>query len=273
MRPPATGSNSGVPILRIAAMAVALALLAAACSDTGAGTAAGSSSGNASSSTTRSAGSSDDGSAGVSSPNVIGIATPDGEMLAATVNSAPDSPVAVVLAHMRGADRSTWNPLVGPLNDAGYATVAFDFRGYGASTGTRDTHLDVDLAAAVNRARADGASKVILVGASMGGTAVLEGGSRLGADGVVAISAPASFLGLDGGAGAAALNGPTLLIDSADDHPYVDELIAIEAATDSSLVTFDGSAHGTAIFASHGEELVSLIVDFVGRTVSASGGG
>jgi len=33
-------------------------------------------------------------------------------------------------------------------------------------------------------------------------------------------------------------------------------------------VTFDGSAHGTAIFAGHGEELVSLIVDFVDRVAS-----
>jgi len=200
------------------------------------------------------------------------IVTPDNETLAVTISAVPGATVTVVLAHMRGADRATWDPIIGPLNDAGNTTLTFDFRGYGESTGERDTHLDTDLAAAVSRARTDGASKVVIVGASMGGTAVLEGGARLSADGVVAISAPAEFLGLDGGAGAALLTVPTLLIDSTGDHPYVDQLTAIEATTGASIVTYDGSAHGTAIFATHGVELTSLIVEFVDRVAAIKTG-
>jgi len=205
-------------------------------------------------------------------PAVVEIATPDGETLAATISAVPGAKVTVVLAHMRGADRSTWDPIIGPLNEAGNTTLAFDFRGYGDSTGERDTRLDTDLAAAVSQARSDGASKIVIVGASMGGTAVLEGGARLDVDGVVAISAPSEFLGLDGGAGAALLNVPTLLVDSDGDHPYVDQLSAIEATTGASIVTYDGSAHGTAIFATHGPELTTLITDFVDRVASIKRG-
>jgi len=205
-------------------------------------------------------------------PAVVEISTPDGETLAATISAVNGSKVIVVLAHMRGANRSTWDPIIGPLNDAGNTTLAFDFRGYGDSSGERDTHLDTDLAAAVDRARAAGAATIVIVGASMGGTAVLEGGARLGAEGVVAISAPAEFLGLDGGAGAALLDVPTLLVDSTGDHPYIDDLTAIDARTGASLVTYDGSAHGTAIFATHGAELISLIVEFVDRVASIKQG-
>ncbi len=242
-----------IPI-RLASIAGVFLVLAAACGDTGRDTGA---------PTT---------TPGGSGPAVVRIATLDGETLAATVSAVPGASVTVVLAHMRGADRTTWDPVIGPLNDAGHTTLAFDFRGYGDSTGKRDTHLDIDLAAAVDRARADGASKIVIVGASMGGTAVLEGGTRLDVDGVVAISAPAEFLGLDGGAGAARLDVPTLLVDSDDDHPYVDQLTAIESTTGASIVTYDGSAHGTAIFATHGPELTTLITDFVDRVASIKRG-
>ncbi len=196
---------------------------------------------------------------------IVEIDTADGETLAADIEVSKGSSATVVLAHMRGADRSTWDPIIGDLKTAGYNTLAFDFRGYGGSTGTRDTNLDVDLAAAVGRARADGAEKVVIIGASMGGTAVLEGGAALGVDGAVAISAPADFLGLDGAAGAAAFTVPLLLIDTEGDRPYVNQLTTIEADTGAALVVFSGSAHGTAIFATHDAEITSVILAFLDR--------
>jgi len=198
-----------------------------------------------------------------SEPTVVQIATPDGESLAADVVGSPGSTTTVVLAHMRGADRSTWDPIIDDLISAGYSTLAFDFRGYGDSTGDRDTGLDIDLAAAVASARADGATTVVIIGASMGGTAVLAGGADLGVDGVVAISAPSEFLGLDGTGGASRLQVPLLLIDSKDDKPYVDQLSTIGDATGANLVVFSGSAHGTAIFATHDSEITSAILTFI----------
>lgn len=211
-------------------------------------------------------------SCGSGGDGLSAIATPDGETLAADIVTSPGSDITVVLAHMRGADRSTWDPIVGDLNSTGYNTLAFDFRGYGDSSGKRDTNLDIDLAAAVDQARSDGAATVVLIGASMGGTAVLAGGAALGADGVIAISAPGGFLGLDGAGGAADISAPVLLIDTEGDRPYVDDLTAIEANTEASLITFSGSAHGTAIFSTHDAEITSAILDFL-ESVAALGVG
>lgn len=203
----------------------------------------------------------------VQQSGIVTITTADGEALAATIElpagPSADTALTVVMAHMRGADRSTWDPVIDDLTSAGHATLAFDFRGYGDSTGARDTNLDVDLAAAVEQARANSTGPVVLIGASMGGTAALDGGAALGADGVIVMSAPANFLGLDGGAGAGRLDVPLLLLVSQNDQPYVGDLTAIAAATGAELVTFEGSAHGTNIFSTHDADATTTILDFL----------
>lgn len=76
------------------------------------------------------------------------------------------------------------------------AVVTFSFRGHGASGG-RSTVGDrevLDLAAAVEWARALGHARVVTVGFSMGGSVVLRHAAlHPGADAVVAVSAPARW--------------------------------------------------------------------------------
>ena len=62
-------------------------------------------------------------------------------------------PRGLVLAHMRSRDRSTWDAFATAAAAEGIHVLTFDFRGYGASTGARDTALDTDLAAAVELLR------------------------------------------------------------------------------------------------------------------------
>jgi pimeloyl-ACP methyl ester carboxylesterase len=81
-----------------------------------------------------------------------------------------------------------------------FTVYAFDFRGHGVSGGesaygSRE-HLDVE--AVVNRARADGFDRVVTVGGSMGGIAVIRHAALLkGADAVIAVSTPALWDGHD----------------------------------------------------------------------------
>ena len=84
----------------------------------------------------------------------------------------------VVLAHTTSADRCQWLPFARELAKQGYRALVFDMRGYGASTGVTNTdpHLDVIAAAAELRRR--GAKKIVLAGASMGGTGVVSRCSR-----------------------------------------------------------------------------------------------
>ena len=112
---------------------------------------------------------------------------------------------AVVLSHMLPADQRSWFDLAGRLADQGYLVLTYDFRGYcpggdgGCSAGERDiSSIWQDVLGAVDLVRSRGATSVVLVGASMGGTASLVAAGQQGQDieAVIALSAPASIEGL-----------------------------------------------------------------------------
>lgn len=112
-----------------------------------------------------------------------------------------EGPVALVFCHgFLGWHRK---PALVRLQEslAGTFTVfAFDFRGHGRSEGTSTMgsleHLDVD--AVVGRARAQGFERVVTLGGSMGGIAVVRQAGLLGGvDCAVAISTPATWQGHD----------------------------------------------------------------------------
>jgi len=46
----------------------------------------------------------------------------------------------VILLHMYQSDRSSWKPLVPALQENGFAVLAIDLRGHGASTEPADRH-------------------------------------------------------------------------------------------------------------------------------------
>ncbi len=67
--------------------------------------------------------------------SAITIATPDGLQLSATIKY-PIRNVqvpAVILLHEYGQDRHQWDPYIQQFNDAGYAVLSYDMRGFGAS--------------------------------------------------------------------------------------------------------------------------------------------
>lgn len=122
----------------------------------------------------------------------------DGTALAASYLSGPsDACGAVVLAHGFAASRTkpAYVRLAEALSERVHV-LTLDLRGHGASAGrsTLGDREHLDVAAAAAWLRAWGQDRIVLVGASMGGTAVLHAASRaVGATGVVTISAPAWF--------------------------------------------------------------------------------
>jgi pimeloyl-ACP methyl ester carboxylesterase len=116
-----------------------------------------------------------------------------------------DGPVAVVLSHMYPADQRSWWDFAEVLAEEGYTALAYDFRGYcpggraGCSSGDQDIpRIWQDVVAAVAFVRSRGADRVVLIGASMGGTASLVAAAQpsVGPSAVVTLSAPVSFEGL-----------------------------------------------------------------------------
>lgn len=116
-----------------------------------------------------------------------------------------DGSVGVVLAHMLPADQTSWWPFARILAEHGYTALTFDFRGYcpggdaGCSQGTKDVAaIWKDVVGAAQFLRSKGAIRMMLVGASMGGTASLIAASQPGMSvaAVVSLSAPQSIEGL-----------------------------------------------------------------------------
>ena len=76
----------------------------------------------------------------------------------------------VVLAHGKVFDKASWAPLAPRLAEAGLMVLAIDFRGYGLSKpGSEGQKLFLDVIAAMSYLKTRGATRISLVGASMGG--------------------------------------------------------------------------------------------------------
>ena len=162
----------------------------------------------------------------------------------------------VVLAHQAGSDSCDWMPYGGELAAAGYRVLAFDFSGSGASLDPpADDSLDGNVLGALAYLRHDGATKVVLMGASMGGTASLVAASKASpaVAGVVALSAPTSFEGMDALGAVAKLAVPALFVAGTDDADFPFAARTLYQATPGSaktLVLAEGSSqHGVALLA------------------------
>jgi len=139
-----------------------------------------------------------EGSEAVSFPSADGI-TLEGRLLG-------DGSVGVVLSHMRPSDQTSWWGFAEDLAGEGYLVLTYDFRGYcpggvaGCSGGGQDLgEIWRDVLGAIDFIRSRGASRVVLIGASMGGTASLIAAAQDGIDVnvVVTLSAPRDFEGMD----------------------------------------------------------------------------
>jgi pimeloyl-ACP methyl ester carboxylesterase len=162
--------------------------------------------------------------------------------------------VGIVLAHQARSSLCGWLPYLKTLIDAGMRVVAFDFRGYGESEGGLDSDarlaLDKDLAAAVAKIRSDGAAKVVLIGASLGGAASVQNGADLDVEAIVSLSGTRIWPGYG-------VNHPDalpritvpflLMVSRRDPNVPLSEAQEVEAAVgsnDKQLVVCDGRDHG-----------------------------
>jgi pimeloyl-ACP methyl ester carboxylesterase len=163
---------------------------------------------------------------------------------------------AVVLAHQYGGDVCEWAPYARRLASLGYTAIAFDFRGFGISqrrTGEALSRYDRDVVAAARLARATGAARVILVGASIGANAVVVAGAEAKppVDGVVSLSAPATFR-LDAVSAAQHLTVPVLYVAGTIDEGGIYRqdartLYTATATKDKAITLVPTAEHGVQL--------------------------
>jgi fermentation-respiration switch protein FrsA (DUF1100 family) len=139
------------------------------------------------------------------------LATVDGVSLRGWSLSHPSPRALVVYFHGNGGNLSVWAPILVGINRQGYAVRAFDYRGYGASTGRpseRGLYRDVDAAVEWAWRAGGGHRPVVYWGRSLGTTMAAYAATRRLPDGLILesgfpdartllrASPPLAFLGL-----------------------------------------------------------------------------
>ena len=154
----------------------------------------------------------------------------------------------VILAHMYPADQSDWTDFARVLAAHGYEALTFDFRGFTESEGESGTeHADRDLMAAYKFLRPR-VARIFIVGASLGAEAAILVAAHEQVAGVICISVPTSFGGLDVTKAIVQVRAPILFVTSKDD-PLVagqPEILYRLADAPKSFETYPGksSRHG-----------------------------
>ena len=176
----------------------------------------------------------------------------------------------VILLHMYPADQSSWFEFAEDLQSRGIDALTFDFRGYGESDGEKDPGVaDLDARAALAFARQQGFERVVLVGASMGGTAAIVVAADDTVDGVVALSAPAAMAELDAASVIADVEAPLTLVAADGDLSGAESLRDLAERADlgdGDVLLLAGRGHGTELLEEPGHETVrAWLLDFLDR--------
>lgn len=184
----------------------------------------------------------------------------------------------IVLAHMYPADQTSWFDAATRLAGEGYLVLTFDFRGYGESDGSKDIeYLNKDVMGAIQALQSAGCTDLMLVGASMGGTACLVAAeasqvfSSFRVAGVITLSAPVEFRGLSAEEAVPHLYMPLLLIAAEDDSGADGARRLHELATGSTdLELVPGDEHGTELLEGpSADEVWSLMLKFLREKLPA----
>jgi dienelactone hydrolase len=158
----------------------------------------------------------------------------------------------VVLAHQSRGNRCQWGDYAHELAQAGYRSLIFDFAGSGLSTGS-DAN-DAAVVAAARYLRTQGVNTVVLIGASMGGTAVLAAAPQITPPiaAVVSLSGPARFDGVDAAEAVDKLTAPVLYAVCAGDSGFANDAQTLSDATRAGtdkklLIAPNCNSHGVQL--------------------------
>jgi pimeloyl-ACP methyl ester carboxylesterase len=181
------------------------------------------------------------------------------ESAGATLDAAVfgEGRVGIVLAHESDGSLCNWASIAPELADEGFRVLIFDFGE--PATVARDMH------AATEKIRELGAKRIVLGGASLGGTVALMTATRArNVVGAFSLSAPAVYGNAQGLPAVRRFRAPVLLVAAKDDGNFADDarrLYRAAASRNKKLVIVPGSEHGTALYGGPAAERVRAAVD------------
>jgi alpha-beta hydrolase superfamily lysophospholipase len=196
------------------------------------------------------------------------IQTGDGATVAAFFRPAVgEAKMGVLLVHMLGRTHADWDAEAAALNKAGYATLAIDLRGHGASRApdgashTKFTEAQWKAASGDLAVAMDDLSfrvrdkKFAIVGASIGANLALEYAALApqAVAGVALLSPGLDYHGVKSEPPLAKLSSLSLLLAAGQGDKYsadsVARLAKLHPAAKATVLTFATDAHGTDLFA------------------------
>jgi pimeloyl-ACP methyl ester carboxylesterase len=178
---------------------------------------------------------------------------------------------AAILVHGQNWDASGWRDVAPRFVARGIPVFALNLRGYDGSTGKTTEYAPpaewspvADLRAAKALLRERGALEIALVGASMGGHAILASSFEDDVECIVSISAPVVAVPDEL---SRRISGRKFFVCADGDSaaPHVLRCFDLTAKP-KTLLMFGGSEHSRAMFAApYGAEATLAIIDFVAR--------
>jgi alpha-beta hydrolase superfamily lysophospholipase len=178
---------------------------------------------------------------------------------------------AAILVHGQAWDASGWRDVAPRFVARGIPALALNLRGYDGSSGKTNDFTPpqpwspvTDLCAAKALLRERGAREIALVGASMGGHAILASSFEADVECIVSLSAPVVAVPDEL---ARRVTGRKLFVcaDADSAAPHVLHTFDV-VSRPKTLLMFGGSEHSRAMFAApYGAEAIDAIVDFVAR--------
>jgi pimeloyl-ACP methyl ester carboxylesterase len=180
---------------------------------------------------------------------------------------------AIILSNMGDNDPSTWEAFAPKLAARGYTVLTYTFR-YPSNTSKFDSgmanHTVDDLRAAIAFVHEQGAQKLVLMGASLGGMATAKAAAVEKPTAIVILSAPVDLLEFEFQVAKSeleAITAPKLFIGSEDDKtvPFDETRQMFDLAPDpKELHTYPGAAHGVQLFATdHSDDLEQRLIAFI----------
>jgi pimeloyl-ACP methyl ester carboxylesterase len=212
-------------------------------------------------------------------PETVRIAS-ESETLLGDLYGALPARRAVILVHGQQWDASGWRDVAPLFVDRGVAALALNLRGYDGSSGKTNEYAPptpwspvADLRAAKALLRERGASEIALVGASMGGHAVLGSSFDADIECIVSISAPVVAVPDEL---SRRITGRKLFVCADRDlAPGGGDGAAVHvrhcfdvASRPKTLLMFGGDEHSRGMFAApYGREALDAIVAFVAKGI------
>lgn len=195
----------------------------------------------------------------------------ESETLSATLYGELPMRRAAVLVHGQNWDASGWADVAPRFARRGIPALAIDLRGKGRSTGRTDEYVPgrpwspvADLAAAKAFLRESGAEEIALVGASLGGHAVLASSFDGDNECLVSISAPVAPVPYEL---SRRIHGRKLFVCAQNDRGRALEhtLATFELTPEPKmLVVFGGDKHSIGMFDQpYAEDMFTVVLDFV----------